>query len=206
MITLKQLAALHIDKWSGGAQPNDSQIYYRSTILKIRGFLNDILRITILNNKNDGDKGVPPQAIASYDLTVTRSGGVAKATLTENFLMLPHAAGMYRVFPKDREQGGYDFTYMANPGISSRTKAGNYPTKRYYWIVGRSMYFRGAYSEPTDVMVVVVQQIVAAPDSIGENDFLPISPDQQAEVLARLDQSMMPPVGADKTNNNNPNV
>lgn len=205
MITLKQLAALHIDKYSGGMQGVDSPLFYRSTILKIRGLLNEILKIEVLQARNEGDRNGPVQYIASYNLTVTKTGGVAKVTLPEFYLQMPYNGGIYRVFPKDRRQGGFDFVRTYNPGVSANTDAGNYAGHKNYWAEGRDIYFRKAFSEPNDDLNVTVQIFVAAPDSIGENDVLPISPDQQMEILRRLDilvQSVLP---QDKLNNQSPN-
>jgi hypothetical protein len=205
MITLKQLAALHIDKWSGGMQGNDSQMFYRSTILKIRGLMNEVLRIETLRARDEGDKNGPVQYIASYDLLVTKTGGIAKVTLPEFYLQMPFNGGIYRVFPKDRRQGGFDFVRTYNPGISANTDAGNYAGHKNFWAEGKELYFRKAFVEPNEDLNVTVQIFVGAPDTVGENDILPISPDQQSEILRRLDILAQPIVPQDKVNNNNPN-
>lgn len=204
MSTLRQIAALHIDKWSGGQQGVDSPLYYRTTILKIRGLLNTLLRVQTLQARNEGDKSGSAICLASYDLAVAKAGGVAKATLPQFPLDLPFNGGIHRVFPKDRLQGGFDFVRTYNPGVSAHTDAGNYAGYKYYWEQGKDLCFKGAYSEPDEDMNVTVQMFVAAPDTIGENDLLPISPDMQTEVLRLLDQIHMPPVAVDKVNNNNP--
>lgn len=208
MITLRQLAALHIDKQSGGMQGSDTQLFYRSTILKIRPLLNEILKIETLKARDDGDRNGPTDYIASYDLTVSKEGGVAKATLPEFYMHLPYNGGIYRVFPRDRRQGGYDFKRTYNPGVSANTDAGNYPGTKNYWAEGRDLYFRKAFVSPTDDMKITVQIFVAAPDTVTEDAMLPVSPEHIAEVLRRLDQlaqpvAMMP---QDKTNNANPNA
>lgn len=205
MITLKQLAALHIDKWSGGMQGVDSNLHYRSTILKIRGLVNEILKIEVLHARNEGDRNGPAQYIASYDLTVEKTDGVAKATLPEFYIQMPYNAGIYRVFPRNRRQGGFDFVRTYNPGVSANTDAGNYAGHKNYWVEGKVIYFRKAFSEPDDNMDITVQLFVAAPDLIGENDLLPISPDQQMEILRRLDVLAQPIVPQDKLNNQSPN-
>lgn len=205
MITLKQLAALHIDKLSGGMQGGDSQLYYRSTILKIRGLMNELLKIEVITGREAGDRNGPAQYIASYDLAVTMSGGVAKTTLPDFYLTLPFNGGIYRVFPKDRRQGGFDFKRTYNPGVSAKTDAGNYAGYKQYWAEGKDLYFRRAFTEPGEDMNVTVQIFVAAPDTVGESDQLPISPDQISEILRRLDLLAQPMLPQDKTNNANPN-
>lgn len=204
MTTLRKLAALHIDKWSGGQHGVDSPMYYRTEILKIRGILNELLRVQTLQARNEGDKTASGNCIASYDLAVAVAGGVAKATLPQFPINLPFNGGIHRVFPKNRIQGGFDFTRTYNPGVSAHSEAGNYPGYKYYWQQGKELCFKGAYSEPNEDMNVTVQIIVAAPDSIGENDELPIGPDMETEVLRRMDQLRLPMVPVDKVNNNNP--
>lgn len=204
-ITLKQLAQLHIDKWAGGIEHGDVQDYTRSTILKIRGLCNEILKIDLLHHRNEGDKKGSGLALAEYERPVTKSGGLASATLPEFPMNLAHDAGIHRVFPKNRDQGGQDFERTYDAGVSINTRSGNYFGVKKYWLVGVKMCFRGAYVEPDEDMNVIVQIFVSAPDTIGENDALPIPPEYVPEILRRLDILKQPPVIADKLNNANPN-
>lgn len=206
MVTLANISDLHLDKWSGGMQHGDIQMYRRSTIIKIRSLLNEILRIELLNARNVGDKSGPGMYVASYDLPVSKSGGIAFATLPDFHINLPNGGGVHRVFPINRDQGGEDFVRTYNPGVSAKSDAGNYPAYKYYWEQGNKICFRGAYSEPGEDMNVTVQIFVAAPSTIGENDPLPVSPDHIAEVLRRLDQMKEPVVPVDKTNNLSPQM
>jgi hypothetical protein len=205
-ITLKQIADLHIDKWAGGMQTHDTQDYRRSTILKIRGICNGLLKIDILNMRNDGDKKGSGTALAEYERPVTKEGGVASATLPEFPISIAHDGGIHRVFPKDRAQGGYDFERTYDPGVSIKTRSGNYYGSKKYWIVGNKINFRGAYVEPDEDMNVIIQMFVAAPDTIGEDAALPIPPEYVEEILRRLDIMKQPVMPADKVNNNNPNL
>lgn len=206
MITLKQIAALHIDRLSGGSQSKDSQIKYRSTIMKIRAIANSILRIEALRNRDEGDRTAIGFCVASYDLTVTKSNGSAEVTLPEFYMQLPYNAGIKRVFPKGKGQGNYDYVLDSNPGISSNTRAGQYSAYKFYWPEGLKLKFRKVYDEPDEDLQVTVQILVAAPDSIGESDPLPITSDMVEEILKRLWIMDNPQMPSDKLNNNNPNV
>lgn len=209
MLTLKKIAALHIEQINGGDASKDSQSSYQIVIPRIRHILNDFIKPLINERYNDDDKTVPTNFLVTYDFTVQNDALGAYVDLTESYLSLPHNRGIKRAFqrmPVESQPGAfseYELIPTEFPEFNRNTRAGRYPTHRKYYMEGLRLRLQNISAEPGQTNKVYVQQVVAAPDSFGENDPLPLSPEMISQVLLKL-MAFVPPAPQDKINNQNP--
>lgn len=208
MTTLRSLAFQFIDDITG-SQTTDSRLDERDVILKIRQILNEVMILSAIPRLKAGDGSAITQYISTYQLTINNDPLLNRAfvTLPEFYASLIYNKGIHRIFfQKDKIQDSYkDVVLSHHPSIGNNQRAGNLANVYYAYVEGFNIYFRNLVVEPKENPVVVVQIIVAAPDSIGINDTLPIIPEQQSEVLKRL-KMYYTPVPLDLVVNNNPNV
>lgn len=209
MVSLKKIAALHIDQFGGDAS-KDSQLSYQIIVPRIRHILNDFIKPLMIERYNEDDRTVPTNFIATYNFTVQNDSLGAYVDLTENYLALAHNKGIYRAFqriPVQSQPGSfneYELTPTQFPQINRNTRAGRYPTHRKYHMEGLRMRLQNIYAEPGQTNKVYVQQIVGAPDSFGENDNLPLSPEQVSQILIKLRNEFTFVMPQDKLNNQQP--
>jgi hypothetical protein len=209
--TLRKVAALHIDQISGGDQSKDSQLKYPMIIARIRHLLNDFIKPLIYEGYNDDSKIPPSNFIVNYEITVVNDVLGAYVDLPDFYLSLPHGRGIHRVIqriPVGTMPGQFTETEIIptqSPSINQNTRAGRYPTHKKYYVEGQRIRLQNIYADPGQTNKLIVQTICAAPDSIGENDILPISPEQVSQVLLKLN-GFIYPVPLDKLNNDNPDI
>lgn len=185
MITLRQIAAEIIRLESGGSQSTDSQLREAYVILMIRQALNKMLPMKVYErlNSEDGDRGVPQLMIASYEVTVVGENPVKSIPLPEFYLNLPYNKGLVAIAPVDDPTNV--FIPRLNPTVSRGLPCSDKDPGQYsYWTKGMNVYF----DDDMDLAVVLVDLVVAAPDSIGINDSLPIYPEMQADVIIMVRQ------------------
>lgn len=210
MITLKKIASLFIESHSAGDASKDSKLSYQILGPRIRHLLNDFIKPLILERYNDDDKTVPSNFIVMYEFDVVNDDLGAYVDLTEHYLSLPHNKGIRRAFqrlPKDSQPGSFDeFELIPTqfPEYNRGTRAGRYPTHRKYYMVGQRMRLQNIYAEPDQENKVFVEQVVGAPDTYGENDPLPLSPEMVSQILLKL-PAFSYTTPQDKINNQNPN-
>lgn len=192
MMTLKKIASLFIEQQSGGDASKDSQLSYQVIVLRIRHLLNDFIKPLILERYNDDDRSSPSNFIVNYEFTIQNDALGAYVDLTEHYIALPYNKGVYRVIhriPSGTMLGQYvdtECTPTLQASINRNTRAGRYPTHKKYYVEGQRIRFQNIYAEPGATNKAIVQQIVAAPDTYGENDALPLSPDMISSVLQKL--------------------
>lgn len=207
MITLLQLAYQFIDDMSGGAQTSDSKLDERDVILKIRQIMNEIMVLKYFEKYQEGDRSAISLYISTYELTLEKDANrnITFVTIPEFYAQLPYNRGIHRAWLKqDSDEGEFnDIVISHQPAVSSKLRAGNVPGIKYGYLEGFKLVLRNVQFDKTP-QKAFIQLIIAAPDSIGINDPLPVVPEQQSEIYKRL-MAIYRPVPQDLTNNANPN-
>jgi hypothetical protein len=206
MITLRTIAWQFLDDISGGGVTKDTRFDEREIILKIRQLLNEVLMLSVFQKAQEGDRSAITTYISRYELLVVVDKEKAYVTIPEFFTGQAYNRGIHRIFLK--RDPYKDFIISHNPGVSKNLGAGNVYGENYVFIEGYTMIFRNLKlpKSPTALdKTVVLQLIIAAPDSIGINDILPVLPEHQTEILKRLKAQYIP-TPQDPTNNNNKDI
>lgn len=204
MITLKQIAALHIEQISGGDQSKDSKLSYQMIIPRIRHILNDFIKPLILEGYNEDDRTPPSNFIVTHELRIQNDSLGAYVDLPDWYLSLPHNRGIHRVVvrqPSGAQPGAFIETECVptkHPQLSTRVN--KYPTLQMYSTEGQRMRFRSMFAEPDVETFAFIQAICGAPDTIKDDDNLPVSPEMISQILQKL-LPFTPVVPQDKLNN-----
>jgi hypothetical protein len=203
MITLRQIASVHQDRFSGGDRPNKSELSYQEIIFQIRSICNELIKPVYWEKQNEGDRSAITQCIASYELVLTNDPDCAFVTLPDFYIALPFNRGVWRVYQRALKASGNptgtEFTICHNPAINLKTRTARYAGINLCWVEGFKIKFYNLYAEPQQnanipgTNKVIVQLQVMAPDSIGENDPLPILPEMIDKIYDRLAQFEMNP-------------
>lgn len=209
-LTLKKIAALYIDQQSGGDQSKDSQLKYQMVIQRIRLILNDFIKPLIYEGYNDDSRTTPSIFIVNYEIVATNDSLGAFIDLPDYYMALPNNRGIHRVIqriPLKTMPGQFtetEFIPTQSASINRNTRAGRYPTHRKYYTEGLRIRFQNMFAEPGQTNKIILQTICGAPDSIGENDPLPISPEMSSQILIKLNQMSVPMMPFDKLNDGKP--
>lgn len=207
MLTLKKIATLFIHDMSGGGiASKDSVLDERDVILKLRSYLNTVMKPIFFEKKNEGDNSAITQAIYPYELSVqVDDTGKKFVTLPDTYMALPYNKGIWRAFVK----GNYtrDFVLQHNPGISSNLPHMKLKDIQYCYVEGLKLKF-GRDCTASKADKIIVQILNMAPDVLGENDPLPMVPEQLAEVNNMLKRDFAPfaQIPVDYANNQNTNI
>ena len=205
MITLKKLACQFIDDISGN-RTSDSRIDERDVILKIRQLMNEVMNLKYFEKYQEGDKSPISLYIYTYQLTMQHDTTLNRAyvTLPDFYATLPHNRGIHEIWRQEFPDQSIILTHQ--PRVSRNLRAGNVADIIYAYLEGFNVYFRNISVEPDDEPeTIIVQSVIAAPDSIGINDPLPIVAEHQSEILKRL-MVIYRPAPIDLTPNANPNL
>jgi hypothetical protein len=185
MITLRKIAAEVKRLESGGDPSQDSQLSEAYLILLARQAANAVLHTRIherLNTPDDGDRSVPQLMIASYEIDVEGDAPNKRITLPEFQQNLAFNRGLV-IAPVDDPTN--HFIPRHNPGVSKFLPCAELEEgQNSYWQKGKNVYF----DESMDLAKVLVDLLVAAPDSVGIDDALPIYPEMQFEIIAMVRQ------------------
>lgn len=197
MITLRQIAVTHIDRFSGGDRKTGSELSIQDIVLKARGICNELLKTEYIGKMTEGDRSAITNCIATYQLTLLNDGQSAYVILPDFYLSLPYNRGVHRIFQYAKKAKGEptetDFTLAHFPAVNLKTRTARKPGLNMCWIEGYKLKFYKVYAEPDKTNTINVQLIVAAPDSIGEDDPLPIPPELVIRVYDRLAQMELNP-------------
>lgn len=206
MITLTQLADIFISDFSGGDQSKDSQLDKREVILKIRSYLNPILKLEYYGKMNEGDKSAITSAIASYEVNLSEDdAGQKYIDIPDFYMTLPHNKGLHRIHIKGN--AFRDFIPVSNPGVSGELPHMKIKGLQYFYVEGKkAMMLNGCIASKADK--IVLQLIVPAPDSLGDTDPLPLLKEHMGDVMARLKQDFAPMamIPNDYANNQNKDI
>ena len=198
MITLSKMAHQFIDDVSGGGRTADSKLDVREVVLKIRQLMNEVMALKFYDKYAEGDKTPISTYISTYTIAITTDSlGRKCIVLPEFHADLPYNRGLHRLWLA-ADSTMKDIVISHNPGIGGNIKAGKVFGINYAHQEGLNVILRSTSVSGN----VIYQPIIAAPDTIGLNDALPIVPEQQAEILRRL-MAIYRPIQQDLTPNGN---
>lgn len=197
MITLRKLAWQYIDEMTGGRQSQDSTLDDRMVALEIRAILNELIKPEYYTKYAQGDRSAITQCIATYkNIPIKKDEDLDAfySDLPEFYIALPYNKGVHSVIMADRRnQVPIPLVRRNTPGVSYNTDVFQMIRKKSYYVEGLKVYYDSRDID-TKKNKAIIKLIVAAPDSIGLDDPLPILPEHQAEVLRRLRQKVKAPI------------
>ena len=202
MITLRQIAQEVIRLESGGDSSNDSQLSEGYVIRFIRQASNKFLQTKVFERLSVDDRSLLQLMIATYTVPVNGDSPNKTITLPEFYMNLPFNKGLAAIAPV--EDPTNHFIPRHNPAVSKYLPCANLdPGQVSYWTKGLTVYFDDTQNEFSKVLVDLV---VASPDSIGVDDPLPIYPEQQYDLILMVRQMLQNRPIQDKILDNNPDI
>lgn len=201
MITLQKIALEVIRLESGGDQSNDSQLSEEYIVLLVRQALNTLLAPRIYEKLSQDDRSALHLMVATYTVQVEGDNPNKYLTLPDFYILLPFNKGINSIAPV--EDPTDHFIPRHNPGVSRGLPCADLDPDQYsYWTKGLKVYF----DEEMDLEMVLVDLVIAAPDSILKTDPLPIYPEQQAPLISMVRQLLAGQPMQDKILDNNPAI
>ena len=200
MITLRQICRQIIELESGGAQNVDSNLSEAYIIQYIRQMSNTVLKPRIYENLSQDDRSVLALMVASYEVVVKGTTPNKYIDLPEFYMSLPFNKGLAAVAPIDDPTNF--FIPRLNPAVSKNLPCADLDPGQYsYYAKGMKVFFD---NDGFEFGKVLVDLVVASPDSIGVDDSLPLFPEHQIEIIQKVREMLktMPP--QDKLIDSNP--
>lgn len=200
MSTLRKIASQVIELESGGPVSNDSGLSLLYVIELVRQVANALLPGKIYEKLNQDDKSPLQLMIATYTVTVQKdSDGNKYLTLPEFSYSLPFNKGV-SIAPVDDPTN--EFIPRNNPAVSRVLPCSKLDPDQYsYWQRGTTIFF----DDDIEFNKVLVNLLVAAPNSLGPDDQLPLYPEMQADVIQKVREMLKTMPIQDKIQDNNPN-
>jgi hypothetical protein len=181
---------MYIDQKLGGDRATSDELSHQDIILRARIAANKVLKANYLDKLGDGDRSNIQMCIASYELSLQNDADCAFVTLPDFFISLAHNRGIDRIFQRKTKNKGnpseVEFALVHQPAVNLKTRVASYPGINICWQEGFKLKFYNMYVEPNQQAKMIVNLVVAAPDSIGENDPLPITSDMVDLILKEL--------------------
>lgn len=157
---------------------SEDQLSKNYVVLLARQALNKLLAPKIFENLNGDDRGTLPLMVVQYTVSVTGESPNKKITLPEFYVNLPFNKGIHGVATvEDPTNFGIP---RLNPSVSRNLPCSDLdPGQFSWWTIGYNLYF----DEHFEYAKVLLYLLVAAPDTIGESDPLPIFPEMQLDLV-----------------------
>lgn len=195
MITLRQMAYQFLDDVSGGGLTSDTRFDEREIVLKIRQLMNEVMPMKFYEKWNEGDRSAIAIYLSSYPLILENDADNDRCfvIMPEFCQGQPYNRGIHRMFLKKDQYK--DIVLDPNPGVTSNLPAGKLYGKKYAYQEGYKLVIRNMTLEPDitdEEKTIIIQLLIAAPDTIGLSDPLPILPEHQNEILKRLRALYLP--------------
>jgi len=201
MITLRKIAQEAMRLESGGDLSEDTRFSEAYTILMARQAANKMISPLIYANMNEGDRGNLPLLIVGIQATVTGTVPNRKITLPETYNNLAFGKGLVGIAPV--EDPTHHFIPRNNPSVSRNLPCADLePGQNSFYTEGLTAYF----DENMDKKVVLVKVQMAAPDSIGPDDNLPIYPEMEYDIIMMVRQMLRDQPVQDKVLDNNSDI
>lgn len=200
MITLRKLSAEVIRLESGGDPSNDSQLSQAYIVLLLRQALNTLLAPKIFEKLGQDDRSGLHLLIVTYTVDVVGENDNKYSDLPEFYHSMLFNDGLH-IAPVE-DPTNY-FIQRHNPGVSRGLPCADLDPEQYsFWTVGKRVY----YDETFDFPKVLMYLTVAAPDSVGIDDNLPIFPDMAIPAIQLVRQMLKDTPPQDKILDNNPDI
>ncbi len=205
-VTLRKIASEVIRLESGGSPSNDSELSVPYVILMVRQALNKLIAPMIFANLNadaeSPDKGTLPMLVVGYEVTVEGSTKYSRwITHPDFYIHLPFNRGLRGIAPVDDPTN--HFIPRQNPAVSRNLPCAILEKGQYsYYTEGNKSYF----DDSMPFRKVLAKYVVAAPDSVGEDDNLPIYPEMQYDAIMLVRQMLANTPLQDKKLDNNKEI
>ena len=201
MRTLRMIAQEAIRMESGGDVSDDSRFSEPYTILMARQAANKLISPLIYANMNEGDRGTLPLLIVGYEVPVTGTVPNRKVTLPEVYNNHAFGKGLYGIAPI--EDPTNHFIPRNSPAVSRNLPCADLePGQNSYYTEGLTAYF----DENMDFKKVLVKVLMAAPDSVGPDDNLPIYPEMEYDIIMMVRQMLRDQPLQDRILDGNPDI
>lgn len=180
-VTLRKLAREIIELESGGGQSTDSNLSEAYVIQYVRQMSNTVLMPRIYEKLAQDDRSVLNLMVVTYTVNVQGTGSNKYIDLPDFYISLPFNKGLGAVAPVDDPTNF--FIPRLNPAVSRNLPCADLDPDQYsYWSKGRKVYF----DNDINFGKVLVDLVVASPDSVGIDDVLPIYPEHQIEIIQKV--------------------
>lgn len=183
MITLRQIAAKIHRVLNGGQANTDSEYDDRYTISLVRPAMNEVLAIQWVNRRSsDDDRTLEKMNIATYHSIIVKNDdatGRSYADLPDFYASLPYNRGVHQVSAMDKPLE--PMIQRLNPSVTRTLPCGRLQGRKGYYVEGLRIYFDKLINKKA-VVKVLIKLIVAAPNSLGIDDPLPIIPEQERRI------------------------
>lgn len=204
MITLRKIARLIWHDVDGGDPSSDSRLNEKYIILRVRQKLQAKMKIQRFERMKEGDNTVMAQYIYTYtgvEVQGKSGGGYPYIDLPDFYPSLPYNKGIKDVCPNEDLFNPY--IRKNNPSVTMGLKCGELQGKLGWWPEGLKVYFD---KDKSIADTVAVKLLLPAPDAIGEDDPLPVTPEIQDEIIIELKQELGVMPIQDNINDNNPDI
>lgn len=208
--TLNILAELAIRSLSGGDIPSDSPYSRVAVILEIKNALREDMKLQILEKRagEQDDRSLPTQYIASYpDVVVQRDVALQRdyINLPSAYTSLKYNKGVYWISPMKRPHK--QMVPVTEPTISMNLRHGQYERQNYgYYVEGQKAFFTRDILRDEKIDKVLLKLVVAAPDTWGNDDPLPVIPENIGRVLDIVKKRIQNVFLNDRIADGNPNI
>lgn len=206
ILTKAILAQQVIRRISGGDQSADSTLDRREVIKILVEILNRKVKESFFESYKFGEPGVDGQYIGRFgNISITKDPDTLEyySTLPSSYVALPNARGILQVSSMKNQRDIFIISKSGNKGIYNNLQAGGLQGRIGVYPEGNKLWYDKDMSKAGNILVKLV---VAGPDSIGENDPLPIDTSAAESVVKELIMFFQGQVPQDKINNNNPNA
>jgi len=179
MITPRKLAREIIELESAGAQSIDSNLSEQYVIQYVRQTANTLLAPKIFASLGQDDRSDLHLMVATYTVNVQGAGSTKYIDIPEFYQFHPnYNKGLVAIAPVDDATN--HFIPRHTPAISRNLPCADLEPGQYsYWTKGLKAFF----DNDVEFGKVLLDLLIAAPDSIGPDDNLPIFPDMQSEII-----------------------
>lgn len=186
MITLKKLSyEAHRLEYGEYIADDESQLSLNYAILLCRQACNTFLTKYIFERIKEDDRSSPQMFIVRYTVSTSGAAGSKVLTLPEFYKHLPFNKGLHGIATTAAPTTF--FIPRHTPEVSNGLPCADLePGQHSYWTLGYTVNFSSGMAESS----LYVYLLVAAPDTIGVDDSLPIYPEMQAEIIQLVRQMM----------------
>lgn len=206
MSTKSIMAQQVIRRISGGDQPNDSQLDRREVIRVLCQIINDRVKINFFENYKLGEPGIDGAYVATYkNVAVSFDSDTNEfySLIPAAYAALPNGRGIRQVSSMKNQKKAFIIRKSGCNSIYSNLPAGKLEGRVGVYPEGRKLIYTTDMNK-SGVKKVLIKLAVGAPDSIGENDELPLDAAAEKSVIDEAIAFFREPVMQDKLNNNNP--
>jgi len=207
--TLNILTERVIRRLSGGDIPDDSPYNHRDVMSVVVDCLREDLKLEMLQRRGGGEDDRTPvtQMVATYPNIDVQHDAVTNRTyvdLPSSYMSLKYNTGVRGI--ADMRNPLKMMIPVSNPSVTSRLQHGDFERDNYgYYVEGQRAYWMRDILKDK-VSKVLIKLVVAAPDTWGVDDPLPVIPENVGRVLDAALKRVQNLFPNDRLNDGNPNL